>query len=45
MDTYKIINEFIEKMNYKNNPHVIGCVFHGSALKGNNDKYSDIYKN
>lgn len=41
-DVLKIINKFIDKMNYKENEHVLGVYFYGSFLTGFNNKYSDI---
>ncbi len=37
-----IINQFIEKMEYLQNEHVLGIYFYGSYLTGYNNKHSDI---
>ena len=37
-----IINEFIDKMKYMENEHVLGVYFYGSYLTGYNNKNSDI---
>ncbi len=37
-----IINQFIEKMGYLQNEHVLGIYFYGSYLTGYNNKHSDI---
>lgn len=43
MEKYlKIINKFIEKMNYRNNSHYLGVYFYGSSLTGFNNDDSDI---
>lgn len=45
METSNINNtilEFIDKMNYLNNKHVLGCFFYGSFLTGFNNNDSDI---
>lgn len=38
----EIISKFIDKMNYLNNEHVLGCYFYGSFLTGFNTNISDI---
>ena len=37
-----IILEFINKMDYLNNKHVLGCFFYGSFVTGFNNNDSDI---
>lgn len=37
-----IIEKFINKMDYKNNEHTLGCFFYGSYLIGFNNDISDI---
>lgn len=37
-----IITKFINKMDYLNNKHVLGCFFYGSFLTGFNNEISDI---
>ncbi len=38
----RIINEFIDAMGYRNDPHVLGCFFYGSYLTGYANEDSDI---
>ena len=43
MENYiKIINKFIDKMDYRNNEHYLGTFFYGSCLTGFNNDNSDI---
>lgn len=42
LDINKIILDFIDKMKYLENKHVLGCFFYGSFLTGFNTKNSDI---
>ena len=43
MDKYlNIIDNFIIKMNYRDNKHYLGTYFYGSSFTGFNTKYSDI---
>ena len=41
-DVSGVIKNFINKMGYVENEHVIGCLFYGSYLTGYNTKTSDI---
>lgn len=41
-DALVIVNKFIDKMGYMNNPHVLGCFFYGSHLTGFARPDSDI---
>ena len=37
-----IIDKFLDKMDYRNNEHVLGCYFYGSYLTGYHNEKSDI---
>ena len=38
----EIIEEFIDKMGYRDNTHYLGTYFYGSSLTGYNNSASDI---